>query len=55
MAGSWHPATGDQRKVEPAPPMPWGLNTCTGPDRARTPLVRAKTSALVVVAITGPG
>ena len=36
-------------------PMDCGLNTCTGPSPARTPEVRANTSALVVVEITGPG
>jgi hypothetical protein len=35
--------------------MRCGLNTCTGPRRARAATVSANTSALVVVAITGPG
>ena len=32
-----------------------GLNTCTGPSRARTAPVSACTSGLVLVAMTGPG
>ena len=39
VAGSWHPSTGHQRKVEGTPPMCWGLKTCTGPYWARTALV----------------
>ena len=55
VAGSWQPSTGDQRKVDGTPPMYWGLNTCTGPSWARTAAVSAWMSALVVVAMTGPG
>ena len=55
VAGSWQPSTGDQQNVEGTLPMYCGLNTCTGPRRARTAAVSAYTSALVVVAMTGPG
>ena len=55
VAGSSQPSTGDQQKVDGTPPMCCGLNTCTGPSCARTALVSAYTSGLVLVAMTGPG
>ena len=55
VAGSSQPSTGDQRNVDGTRPMCCGLNTCTGPRRERTAAVRPYTSALVVVAMTGPG
>jgi hypothetical protein len=55
VAGSSHPSTGDQQNVDGTPPMCCGLNTCTGPDWARTALLSAYTSGLVLVAMTGPG
>ena len=55
VAGSWQPSTGDQQNVDGTPPMCCGLNTCTGPSCARTALVSAYTSGLVLVAMTGPG
>jgi hypothetical protein len=55
VAGSSQPSTGDHRNVEGTRPIPWGLNTCAGPWLARAAAVRAKTSGLVVVEITGPG
>ena len=44
----------DQQNVDGTSPMCWGLKTCTGPSSARTALVRAWMSGLVVVAMTGP-
>jgi len=55
VAGSWQPATGDHRKVDATPPMCCGLNTWTGPRQVRAALVKEHRSALVLVAMTGPG
>ena len=55
VAGSWQPSTGDQQNVDGTPPMCCGLNTYTGPRNERTAAVSLKMSALVVVAMTGPG
>ena len=55
VAGSAQPRTGFHRNVEGTPPIRCGLNTCTGPRRARIPEVSWNTSCLVVVDTTGPG
>ena len=54
-AGSWQPSRGFHRNVDGTAPTPCGLNTCTGPRRARMPEVSSNTSCLVVVDSTGPG
>ena len=54
-AGSWHPATTSQPKVDGTRPIPNGLNTWTTPRRHRAPAVLVNRSARVDVAMTAPG
>src|SRR6266536_4384943 len=47
-SGEAHPAMMSGRNVLGIPPTPYGLNTCTGPSRARVPAVSSYRSARVV-------
>lgn len=53
--GSRHPISGENLTVLASWPSPEGLNTCTGPRRARSPPVSDTRSVRVEVASTAPG
>src|SRR6185312_5759848 len=54
ILGSSQPASGSKVIVDGRPPSPHGLNTQTGPRRARQAAVRSTRSVRVLVATTAP-